>query len=175
MCKRCPDEKPSFGRRALEAAAARGGRCHSEGAETANSRAILAMECSKGHRWEALACNLARGSWCPHCAGNARITMERCENAALRRGGHFLGDTVPSAHELAPWLCSEGHAWMASPGNIFAGYWCPACFGRKKWNAVPEAAALKAAAFAPAALALAGAECGGGAGASQDSSQDSAR
>lgn len=116
-----------------------------------SAHAKATMECAEGHRWEGLAGNLLHGSWCPACAGQARITVERCEAAAGALGGYFLGETAPKSHELAPWLCSEGHAWSAAPCHVFRGHWCPACQGRKKWNPVSEAAERRAALLAPPA------------------------
>ena len=107
-----------------------GGECISK--EYINAKRKLRWECSEGHEWEATPSNVKRGHWCPHCAGNAKSTIEEMRIIAKSRGGECLSDKYVNSHTKLKWRCSEGHEWNAVPCSVKGGTWCPYCVGRKK-------------------------------------------
>lgn len=83
--------------------------------------------CANGHTWEAKASSIKRGSWCPHCAGSARLTLAHAHDAAHIRGGQCLSTTYANARTPLEWKCAKGHTWHATLGKIRDGQWCPYC------------------------------------------------
>lgn len=111
-------------------AKARGGECLSEVYK--NKDAKLRWKCSEGHEWETSSAPVRKGSWCPHCAGTARKSMQDMHDlASLHPGGEcisteYLGDTGKLW-----WRCEKGHEWDMAPGAVKAGHWCPLCRGKR--------------------------------------------
>jgi hypothetical protein len=92
-----------------------------------NNRDKLEWKCSRGHTWKAAFTNIQRGKWCPHCAGNARLTMEDMSKIALDKKGKCISDTYQNNHTKLTWECCHGHQWEARPMDILKGKWCPIC------------------------------------------------
>jgi hypothetical protein len=103
----------------------RGGKCLST--KYINTGTKLLWKCSKGHKWEAAPVQVKNGSWCPHCAGNARLTIEEMRDIAKSRGGFCLAKIYKNNHTKLLWECAAGHRWEAIPLNVRAGSWCPVC------------------------------------------------
>ena len=80
-----------------------------------------------GHEWQAPLHNVKRGHWCPHCAGNARLTLSHAQSLAAQRGGACLASCYVSNKLPLRWLCQEGHEWNATYNNVQQGTWCPYC------------------------------------------------
>ena len=118
-----------------EIAVDRGGRCLSTNYKNCTDR--LQWECAEGHRWEALAHNVARGSWCPVCArrrqgGNQyTITIGTLKDLARSRGGECLSRRYRGPFTKYLWRCAEGHEWKAIADSVRRGSWCPEC----RWSA----------------------------------------
>jgi len=94
-----------------------------------NNRRPLLWECSEGHQWEStFHCVQDLGSWCPHCAGNIRLTIEEMEELAIDRGGLCISTNYVNTSTKLRWQCSEGHKWEATPDNVKRGRWCPECY-----------------------------------------------
>ncbi|MFQ5687484.1 MAG: hypothetical protein ACE5GV_12585 [Candidatus Scalindua sp.] len=108
----------------------RGGKCLSD--TYVNSQTKLLWECAEGHKWEAIPNSIKRGSWCPHCAGSAKCTIEEMQRIAEERGGKCLSDTFVNLQTNLLWECAEGHQWEAASNNIKSGTWCPVCGGTIK-------------------------------------------
>ncbi len=118
-----------------ELARSRKGFCLS--AEYIDAVTKLDWECKEGHRWSAIPDSIKRGSWCPECASKnsgkeKRLTIGEMRAIAEQRGGFCLSKTYKSIKISLKWKCSEGHVWMASPGNVKAGKWCRVCAGLEK-------------------------------------------
>lgn len=112
-------------------ASSRGGKCLST--EYVANKTPLLWECSAKHRWEANLNSVLRGSWCPHCSGVARLTIEQMHEIAQSRGGECLSMEYINARTPLLWRCAEGHEWEAKPSNMIThGRWCPECGGTKK-------------------------------------------
>ena len=92
-----------------------------------NSYLHLWWECSEGHQWSASFKSVRQGRWCPHCAGNARRSLEDAQGLALRRGGMCLSTTYVNNHADLVWRCRDGHEWNANFRSVQAGTWCPYC------------------------------------------------
>ena len=108
-----------------EIAEARGGKCLSK--QYVNTETKLLWQCSKGHKWEAKPGNVKNGSWCPHCLGQARLTIEEMREIAESRGGRCLSSMYKNVYTKLMWECAAGHRWEAISMNIRAGSWCPVC------------------------------------------------
>jgi hypothetical protein len=110
-------------------AAERGGQCLSE--HYVNGRTKLRWRCAKGHEWEAAPATVtSRGTWCPVCAGKARLTIPEMQRLAAERGGTCLSTRYVNLATKLRWRCAKGHVWAATPNNIKHGAsWCPKCVG----------------------------------------------
>jgi len=112
-----------------EIAKVRGGKCLSK--QYVNTETKLLWQCSKGHKWEAKPGNVKHGTWCPYCAGHARLTIEAMREIAESHGGRCLSSTYTNVYTKLLWECAAGHQWEAIPMNIRAGSWCPVCARRR--------------------------------------------
>ena len=108
----------------------REGKCLSS--EYSNSSTKLLWKCDKGHKWEAIPSTVRHGAWCPHCAGNAKNTMESLVGFAKEKRGECLSNEYKGAHKKLLWACEKGHKWEATAGHVVNGTWCPECKGSKK-------------------------------------------
>ncbi|CAH1767417.1 4818_t:CDS:2 [Entrophospora sp. SA101] len=110
----------------------RGGECLSE--RYVNQRLPLLWRCIKGHIWNASFNNIKNhGKWCPHCAGNARLTLEDAKQIALSRNGKCLSTSYSNSKIPMTWKCHQGHIWSSPFHNIKnSGSWCPYCAGIAK-------------------------------------------
>lgn len=102
----------------------RNGKCLSK--SYTNARAKLQWQCEKNHIWYAIPDSVARGSWCPKCAGKGK-TIDELKQLAYERNGEFLSKKYLGARMNHEWQCSQGHRWFAPIYRIAAGAWCPQC------------------------------------------------
>jgi len=107
----------------------RGAKCLSD--FYVNNTTNLEWECEKGHKWEATPKNIKKGKWCPHCAGNAKYSIEDMRLIAQKNGGKCLSDKYVNVQQKLRWECGKGHQWEAIPDSINRGTWCPEC-GKEK-------------------------------------------
>ena len=111
---------------AKDIAKSRGGECLSE--LYIGSKSKLAWQCSEGHTWNAsYDCVANSGTWCPHCAKVAKLTLEDARATAISRGGYCLSDSYESCITSMLWECEHGHRWVTSYSNIRQGSWCHTC------------------------------------------------
>ena len=131
-CPECSGNKRGSIDEMRALAISRGGKCLSKRYVTGSQK--LKWECSEGHQWEARPGDVKNaGSWCPHCSGRARGTIEAMRQLANSRGGKCLSKRYVNSNSKLKWECGEGHRWEARPGDIKnAGSWCPECSGKKK-------------------------------------------
>lgn len=82
-----------------------------------------------GHKWEAtLNSILYRKTWCPQCAGNKKLDLEKIKELAKTRGGKCLSLKYIKSKTKLQWECKEGHQWNASVFSIKTrNSWCPEC------------------------------------------------
>ncbi len=98
-----------------------------------NVNEIHEWQCSKGHRWKTRPGNIIKGHWCPHCAGQGKLSIELMKQIASERGGECLSDVYVNAKTKLHFKCENGHEWWAQPYHIKKGAWCHYCSGRRKW------------------------------------------
>lgn len=114
-----------------EEAAARGGTLIST--DYVSAHCPLLWECAEGHQWEAGAAKVRYGTWCPFCAGKARLTLGEMRELAESYGGECLSKRYVNAQTRLRWRCAQGHTWKAAPATVKpSGYkrrgtWCPEC------------------------------------------------
>ncbi len=106
-------------------AASQEGLCVST--EYHNMHTKLQWMCKFGHNWWAKPYCVKQGTWCPHCAGVAPLTLEEMQSLAAAQGGECLAVAYVNTKTALPWICAEGHTWDATPDNIKSGTWCPFC------------------------------------------------
>ena len=101
----------------------RNGKCLSSRYITAKTK--LQWQCEKGHQWESTPDSVKHGTWCPHCGGSLKLTIEEARNLATLRHGQCISDKYTNARTKLKWKCSDGHQWEATVDNIKHGSWCP--------------------------------------------------
>lgn len=111
--------------KAHEIVATKGGVVVSEGS---SPTARMRVRCAEGHEWEAKKDNIVSGHWCPHCYGNAPLTLAEMQAIAESRGGRCLSDEYANIMSPLRWACAYDHEWVATPNNVkHHGSWCPHC------------------------------------------------
>ncbi|MBF9252222.1 hypothetical protein I2I11_02845 [Pontibacter sp. 172403-2] len=104
----------------------RGGKCLSD--TYVNSKSRLWWECGKGHTWQATPFSVkTRKSWCPACANNRPLGLEKMQELAKAKGGKCLSDAYTNCKVALQWECRKGHSFMTTPDMIVQGSWCPQC------------------------------------------------
>lgn len=126
-CPRCKEESLLAEFRAV--AERWGGECLSHRCRTGYDR--LVWRCARGHRWQAIANQIKRRSWCPKCRSAGPGNIGRMRQIASERSGECLSTRYVDAFTRLRWRCREGHEWSADPGTIVQGSWCPEC----RWHA----------------------------------------
>ncbi len=129
-CPKCSGNIASTLEEYQAIAISRGGQCLS--AKYVNADTKLRWRCSQGHEWDARAINVKRGDWCKRCwasknADKTRLSIQVMQETARRRGGVCLSDRYVNANTKLEWKCALGHLWLAKPGKIRFGTWCPQC------------------------------------------------
>ncbi|CAH1758730.1 11319_t:CDS:2 [Entrophospora sp. SA101] len=118
------------GRRTLEDAKQvahnRNGECLSK--TFVNIRLLLLWRCIKGHTWYANLSHVKNtNTWCPHCAGNIRSTIEEAKQIAYSKNGNCLSEKYVNCQAPLQWRCAKGHEWNANLNHIKHNRWCPFC------------------------------------------------
>jgi hypothetical protein len=94
-----------------------------------NNLQKLTWQCKHGHTWQATYGNIQNHNrWCPHCAGNAKLTLKKMQEVAHSRGGKCLSKNYKNNHTKLKWKCFAGHKWTSRPNDVLQkGHWCPHC------------------------------------------------
>ena len=103
----------------------RGGECLSTVYLGNNTK--LKWECGCGHSWSAVPDSIKRGTWCPICAGNIRLTIKDMQELAEKKEGKCLSTKYLGNKTKLWWECGKGHPWESMPKLIRMGHWCPKC------------------------------------------------
>jgi hypothetical protein len=124
-CPACSRRQPVTAARLRDAAAEYGGRWLGPSA----ARGYQRWECAEGHRWEAQHMHVLHSkSWCPECAGNAKMTIEHMQAIAKKRGGVCLSKKYVKSRARLRWQCARGHRFEATPmAVVHDGRWCLVC------------------------------------------------
>jgi glutaredoxin len=105
----------------------RGGLCLSS--KYTNISTKLRWQCKEGHIWEAAPNSIKQGSWCPHCGGSMRLSLEQMQDLAKKKNGVCLSDKYINNRTKLKWQCENGHIWETTASSIIQGNWCPQCAG----------------------------------------------
>lgn len=92
----------------------------------------LEWKCVKGHVWKARPSSIKSGSWCPKCAGNAKLKLSEACKVASAKDGRCLSDTYINNRTKLEWQCKNRHRWKASLDNVKTKSWCPVCSGKQR-------------------------------------------
>ena len=114
-------------------AAKKGGKFTSLNFKSVNHK--YEWECVRGHRWQASPTDIFKGSWCEHCTSIERQEnqLEQFKQLAKSRGGLCLSEQYIDSYTKLKFCCSEGHEWLARPGNVKNNNsWCPQCANFKR-------------------------------------------
>ena len=108
-----------------EIAENKGGKCLSK---TYHSRNKLEWECNKRHNWKATSASIKKGSWCPICAGNTRLTIHDMYKLSASKNGRCLSYEYTNVDTKLIWECGIClNKWLATTNKIKSGRWCPKC------------------------------------------------
>lgn len=110
----------------------RGGECLA--AQYKSTSEPLLFRCAKGHEWKVRSTDIKhKHSWCPHCAGLVRLTLEVAQSVAIERGGKCLSEEYVNSKSPLSWRCKKGHVWNNSLSGVRnQKQWCPYCAGKAK-------------------------------------------
>ena len=104
----------------------KGGACLSK--IYVNSKITLRWKCIQGHKWEASPFSVkTRDSWCPKCANNIPLGIEKMKILAKFNHGKCLSDEYKNVKTKLLWQCKNRHQFMASPHSVREGRWCLKC------------------------------------------------
>ena len=94
----------------------------------------LLFRCAKGHEWKARPLDIKhKHSWCPCCAGVARLSLEAAQSVAIEHGGECLSREYVHSKIPLLWRCKKGHEWKNSLNGVRnQKQWCPYCAGKAK-------------------------------------------
>lgn len=133
-------------------AARRGGQCLSE--QCVNSRELVRWQCAYRHIWSARVSSIRAGLWCPSCAKNRPLSIEKMRSIARARGGSCLSSRYVNGKTPLLWSCKYGHIWKAWPANVKdgsrrKGSWCPECYNwRRKFQRTSNIESMRILAIA---------------------------
>ena len=133
-CPQCAGKIPLTISDMQRLAAERGGKCLSD--RYINNHTRLQWRCAEQHEWQARP-NDIRRSWCPSCAGTAKLEIADLRRIARSLGGKLVSGIYINGKEPLLWRCHAGHLWKApalsvKPNGFHSGTWCPLCPHRMK-------------------------------------------
>lgn len=113
-------------------AESKGGKCLST--EYINNGTQLFWQCEFEHQWWAIPSTIKHeDTWCPHCSGNFKLTIEEMCELAESKNGKCLSTEYTNIDTPLIWECEFGHKWKTAPNSIKNnGSWCPLCLGSIK-------------------------------------------
>jgi hypothetical protein len=121
-CGECRRAETSWSQ-ACARAESLGGACLVEGPRPPS--ASVGWRCARGHEFTSNAYRVARGSWCPRCAGR-RQGIEEMQALAERHGGRCLSRKYVDSKTKLRWECAQGHRFAVAPTSMRTR-WCPRC------------------------------------------------
>jgi len=129
-CPQCGGSQPKTIGDVRRVAATKDGECLSR--TYRNSKTKLQWRCKEGHVWWAVPGSVMAGTWCPKCrdlhsGDSQRLTLENMWATAAAHGGQCLATEYRNNLTKLSWRCAAGHEWMATPGHVRNGRWCPEC------------------------------------------------
>ncbi len=105
--------------------------------EYINYRTKLKFRCEKGHEFEATPGKIkfggkkGKGTWCPTCSKNKKLTFEEFQEIARERGGECLSTEYKNTYTKLRFLSKRGHEFEITPEHVkYRDQWCPICSER---------------------------------------------
>ena len=90
------------------------------------------VQCPEGHQYKVVFSSFQRGSRCPECAGNKKLTYEDVKNYFANGGYELLSKVYVNALTKLSIKCHEGHEYEVCFNSFKNGNRCPECAGNKK-------------------------------------------
>ena len=100
--------------------------------EYKNSSTKLECTCIEGHLFFIKWNNWQQGNRCPHCAGNAKLSIEFVRNSFEKEGYEILDDLYINARTKLTYRCPVGHTHKIDWDHWIRGKRCPICAGNAK-------------------------------------------
>lgn len=128
--------------RALARAEELGGACLDSSEHGKHSRTAR-WRCAQGHIFTGNAYRIARGAWCPRCAGR-RLALEDMQARAAEHGGRCLARKFDTVRATLRWECAKGHRWWQAPMTMRGDKaWCPKCAPKRERKPPAARSAVK--------------------------------
>lgn len=109
---------------------AKGGKVISDHYERMHAKMVF--QCKERHEFSSRVHDVWNGSWCPECAGNKRLTVDRLQAVAASKGGRLVTPGYLGINVHHTWSCSAGHRFSRTPLNVIHfGAWCRECPKRR--------------------------------------------
>lgn len=130
-CSKCSKNHPKTIEDMRDIAKSKQGFCLST--EYKGVKHKLKWKCSEGHEWDATPDGIINGNtWCSFCASKknadgSRSSIEKMQKLAELKNGKCLSKIYVNNSTRLEWQCSKKHKWLAFPGHIKKGSWCPRC------------------------------------------------
>ncbi|CAJ0749218.1 20260_t:CDS:2 [Entrophospora sp. SA101] len=84
-----------------------------------NIDSLLYGNVNEGHQWyTSLKCVRNLDTSCPHCSGNAKISIEEARKIATKNKGLCLSETYNGAHTKLKWQCEKKHEWYSTVDKV---------------------------------------------------------
>lgn len=89
----------------------------------------MTFRCAEQHEFKAQChCVDTKQSWCPYCAGNAKLTVADLQESARARGGELLTPGYLGSSFDHRWRCANNHEFYETPNGVRnQDCWCPIC------------------------------------------------
>ena len=111
---------------------------------TISTGTVYDWACACGHTFKASCANVQNGRWCPFCCVPKQklcgvLTCVECLTGSMASSArveefkaanpheNILIIPISSSRKKYDWLCSCGHTFQATCGNVQSGFWCPYC------------------------------------------------
>lgn len=116
----------------VELAKARGGKVLSE--NYIKMHAKMTFECQFGHKFTSKCHDIhQKGTWCPKCAKNQRLTIEDLRTVADTHQGYLVTKIYLGLSIEHVWMCNGDHRFKQTPQNVmYNNAWCPICTKEQK-------------------------------------------
>jgi hypothetical protein len=93
-----------------------------------NSQTKYIWECSKNHKWQAIAASIQTGSWCKICANKNKKNIFYWDSFVKKSyEGKCLSEEYKNNKTKLYFECKNNHKFYSKPNDVQQGYWCPYC------------------------------------------------
>ena len=100
--------------------------------EYINNNTKLKYICPNNHAHSIIWRNWQRGDRCPHCVGNAKLSIDFIKPLFEKEGYVLVSTEYKNSHTRLQYICQEGHRHSVSWAAWSKGNRCPYCAGNAK-------------------------------------------